>query len=152
MRQRKRERSITEISLDKKVHVGYNRIRKEDYDKLSVILLYLGKESEEEILGLLQTLLDETIQSERKLAILEEEYGIVMDDETRKEIREMCNLGDYVENKGMAKGIEETTAEFAAFIQNMMNQHHFTAEEVFDMMQIPEKTRNRYRQYLKDPS
>ena len=76
--------SITEISLDKKVHVGYNRIRKEDYDKLSVILLYLGKESEEEILGLLQTLLDETIQSERKLAILEEEYGIVMDDETRK--------------------------------------------------------------------
>ena len=76
--------SITEISLDKKVHVGYNRIRKEDYDKLSVILLYLSRESEEEILGFLQTLLDETIQSERKLAILEEEYGIVMDNETRK--------------------------------------------------------------------
>ena len=76
--------SITEISLDKKVHVGYNRIRKEDYDKLSVILLYLSRESEEEILGFLQTLLDETIQSERKLEILEEEYGIVMDSKTRK--------------------------------------------------------------------
>ena len=148
--------SITEISLDKKVHVGYNRIRKEDYDKLSVILLYLSRESEEEILGFLQTLLDETIQSERKLAILEEEYGIVMDSKTRKEFREMCNLGDYVENKGMAKGIakgiEEATAEFASFIQNMMNQHHFTAEEVFDMMQIPEEKRKKYRQYLKNPS
>ena len=144
--------SITEISLDKKVHVGYNRIRKEDYDKLSVILLYLSRESEEEILGFLQTLLDETIQSEKKLEILEEEYGIVIDNETRKEIREMCNLGDYVENKGIAKGIEETTAEFASFIQNMMNSHHFTAEEVFDMMQIPEEKRKKYRQYLKYPS
>ena len=76
--------SITEISLDKKVHVGYNRIRKEDYDKLSVILLYLSRESEEEILGFLQTLLDETIQSERKLEILEKDYGIVMDSKTRK--------------------------------------------------------------------
>ena len=103
--------SITEISLDKKVHVGYNRIRKEDYDKLSVILLYLSRESEEEILGFLQTLLDETIQSERKLAILEKDYGIVMDNETRKEIREMCNLGDYVENKGMAKGIAKGIEE-----------------------------------------
>ena len=69
-----------------------------------------------------------------------------------QEIREMCNLGDYVENKGIAKGIEETTAEFASFIQNMMNQHHFTAEEVFDMMQIPEEKRKKYRQYLKNPS
>ena len=73
-----------------------------------------------------------------------------------QEIREMCNLGDYVENKGMAKGIakgiEEATAEFASFIQNMMNQHHFTAEEVFDMMQIPEEKRKKYRQYLKNPS
>ena len=148
--------SITEISLDKKVHVGYNRIRKEDYDKLSVILLYLGKESEEEILGLLQTLLDETIQSERKLAILEEEYGIVMDDETRKEIRDMCNLGDYVENKGMAKGItkgiEETTLKFIGFIQNMMKNNDMSAEEVFDMMQIPAKEREEYLTYLNHAS
>ena len=144
--------SITEISLDKKVHVGYNRIRKEDYDKLSVILLYLGKESEEEILGLLQTLLDETIQSERKLAILEEEYGIVMDDETRKEIRDMCNLGDYVENKGITKGIEETTLKFIGFIQNMMKNNNMSAEEVFDMMQIPAKEREEYLTYLNHTS
>ena len=147
--------SITEISLDKKVHVGYNRIRKEDYDKLSVILLYLSKESEEEILGFLQTLLDETIQSERKLAILEEEYGIVMDNKTRK-IREMCNLGDYVENKGiekgLAKGIEETTLKFIGFIQNMMKNNDMSVEEVFDMMQIPAKEREEYLTYLNNIS
>ena len=148
--------SITEISLDKKVHVGYNRIRIEDYDKLSVILLYLSRESEEEILGFLQTLLDETIQSERKLEILEKEYGIVMDNETRKEIREMCNLGNYVENKGiekgLAKGIEETTLKFIGFIQNMMKNNDMSVEEVFDMMQIPAKEREEYLTYLNNIS
>ena len=142
--------SITEISLDKKVHVGYNRIRKEDYDKLSVILLYLGKESEEEILGLLQTLLDETIQSERKLAILEEEYGIVMDDETRKEIREMCNLGDYVENKGMAKGItkgiEETTIKS---IQSIMANLQIDMNKAMELLNIPSSDYSKYEKLIK---
>ena len=79
-----------------------------------------------------------------------------MDNETRKEIREMFNLGDYVENKGiekgLAKGIEETTLKFIGFIQNMMKNNDMSVEEVFDMMQIPEEKRKKYRQYLKYPS
>lgn len=107
---------ITEISLDKKVHVGYNRIRKEDYDKLSVILLYLSRESEEEILGFLQTLLDETIQSERKLEILEKDYGIVMDNETRKEIREMCKIQQrHSKPKPTAKAAQSNQTELSLF-------------------------------------
>ena len=146
--------SITEISLDKKVHVGYNRIRKEDYDKLSVILLYLSRESEEEILGFLQTLLDETIQSERKLEILEEEYGIVMDNETRKEIREMCNLGDYVENKGIekglakgiAKGIEETTIKS---IQSIMVHLQIDLNKAMELLDIPSSEFSKYEKLIK---
>ena len=57
---------ITEISLDKKVLLGYNKLRKEDYDKLSVILLYLGEESKNECLGFLQTLFDGRIKEKRK--------------------------------------------------------------------------------------
>ena len=138
--------SITEISLDKKVHVGYNRIRKEDYDKLSVILLYLSRESEEEILGFLQTLLDETIQSERKLEILEKEYGIVMDNETRKEIREMCNLGDYVENKGIAKGIEETTIKS---IQSIMVHLQIDLNKAMELLDIPSSEFSKYEKLIK---
>ena len=142
--------SITEISLDKKVHVGYNRIRKEDYDKLSVILLYLSRESEEEILGFLQTLLDETIQSERKLEILEEDYGIVMDNETRKEIREMCNLGDYVENKGMAKGIakgiEEATIKS---IQSIMVHLQIDLNKAMELLDIPSSEFSKYEKLIK---
>ena len=138
--------SITEISLDKKVHVGYNRIRKEDYDKLSVILLYLSRESEEEILGFLQTLLDETIQSERKLAILEKDYGIVMDNETRKEIREMCNLGDYVENKGIAKGIEETTIKS---IQSIMVHLQIDLNKAMELLDIPSSEFSKYEKLIK---
>ena len=75
-----------------------------------MILLYLGEESKNECLGFLQTLFDGRIKEKRKIEVLEEDYGIVMDNETRK-IREMCNLGDYVENKGMAKGIAKGIEE-----------------------------------------
>lgn len=68
----------------------------------------------------------------------------------------MCNLGDYVENKGMAKGItkgiEETTLKFIGFIQNMMKNNDMSAEEVFDMMQIPAKEREEYLTYLNHAS
>ena len=64
----------------------------------------------------------------------------------------MCNLGDYVENKGMAKGIEETTLKFIGFIQNMMKNNNMSAEEVFDMMQIPAKEREEYLTYLNHTS
>ena len=80
----------------------------------------------------------------------------------------MCNLGDYVENKGIekgmaegmakgmtegiTKGIEETTLKFIGFIQNMMKNNNMSAEEVFDMMQIPAKEREEYLTYLNHAS
>ena len=103
-------------------------------------------------------------KKKEKIEVLEKDYGIKMNEELRKEIREMCNLDEYVAKRGkeeglkkgkaegLAQGIEKTTLEFSKFIQNMMNSHHFTAEEIFDMMQIPEEKRKKYRQYLKDPS
>ena len=73
-----------------------------------------------------------------------------------QEIREMCNLGDYVENKGiekgLAKGIEETTLKFIGFIQNMMKNNDMSVEEEFDMMQIPAKEREEYLTYLNNIS
>ena len=114
--------SITEISLDKKVLLGYNKLRKKDYDKLSVILLYLGEESKNECLGFLQTLFDGRIKEKRKIEVLEKDYGIKMNEELRKEIREMCNLDEYVAKRGreegIAQGIEKTTLKS---LQSVMN-------------------------------
>ena len=64
-----------------------------------------------------------------KIEVLEKDYGIKMNEELRKEIREMCNLDEYVANRGreeglkkgkaegLAQGIEKTTLEFSKFIQ-----------------------------------
>ena len=150
--------SITEISLDKKVHVGYNRIRKEDYDKLSVILLYLGEESKNECLGFLQTLFDGNIKEKRKIEVLEKDYGIKMNEELRKEIREMCNLDEYVANRGreeglkkgkaegLAQGIEKTTLKS---LQSVMKHLQVDLKKAMEILELPVEDFSKYQQLLK---
>ena len=150
--------SITEISLDKKVLLGYNKLRKEDYDKLSVILLYLGEESKNECLGFLQTLFDGNIKEKRKIEVLEKDYGIKMNEELRKEIREMCNLDEYVANRGreeglkkgkaegLAQGIEKTTLKS---LQSVMKHLQVDLKKAMEILELPVEDFSKYRQLLK---
>ena len=141
---------ITEISLDKKVLLGYNKLRKEDYDKLSVILLYLGEESKNECLGFLQTLFDGRIKEKRKIEVLEKDYGIKMNEELRKEIQEMCNLDEYVAKRGreegIAQGIEKTTLKS---LQSVMNHLQVDLKKAMEILELPVEDFSKYQQLLK---
>ena len=142
--------SITEISLDKKVLLGYNKLRKKDYDKLSVILLYLGEESKNECLGFLQTLFDGNIKEKRKIEVLEKDYGIKMNEELRKEIREMCNLDEYVAKRGkaegLAQGIEKTTLKS---LQSVMKHLQVDLKKAMEILELPVEDFSKYQQLLK---
>ena len=150
--------SITEISLDKKVLLGYNKLRKKDYDKLSVILLYLGEKSKNEYLGFLQTLFDGNIKEKRKIEVLEKDYGIKMNEELRKEIREMCNLDEYVANRGreeglkkgkaegLAQGIEKTTLKS---LQSVMKHLQVDLKKAMEILELPVEDFSKYQQLLK---
>ena len=79
------------------------------YDILSVIFLCLGDSSEEnspKYLSMLSIALGNHIKEEKKRR-LEDEFGIPMTIELEKEINEMCNLADAIEEKGLKRGIEQ---------------------------------------------
>ena len=60
---------------------------------------------------MLNILLSSEIKPERKIRKLEEEFHIPMEDGMGKELNQMCNLSDLVEEKGIQRGRKELLVE-----------------------------------------
>ena len=56
---------------------------------------------------MLSTLLSEKLLPEEKEKILSDEYDIETSKELEGGLRQMCNLSDLVEERGIEKGIEK---------------------------------------------
>ena len=103
-------------------HNGKEKINTSRYDLLSVVMIHLGGDeikSDNELVNMLTTLLSSQINLQEKKQQLQETYQIPMEQELEREVNEMCNLSDYVEEKGMKKGMEK---ENISTIQKMLNK------------------------------
>ena len=63
----------------------------------------------EGFIGMLNTLFSTQLDVRQKKAILQERYGMRMDDGLGSEVEQMCNLSGYVEECGIRKGLERGT-------------------------------------------
>lgn len=85
------------------------------YDLLSVVMVCLGDESKiatdnsqkTKLHSLLSTLLSKKLTLEEKEVLLNNEYGIVTQQGLKEEMRDMCNLADLVEERGIEHGIQK---------------------------------------------
>ena len=73
---------------------------------------------------------------------IQEEFNIKMTQKLEREVSEMCNLSEGVEQKGIAKGI-------TASIRNLMESMGWSIEQAMDALQIPTEERNGYLNMLK---
>ena len=90
-------------------------INEADYDKMEVVVIKLGKDSEyseDSITGLLSALLSSTMPLERRMEILSGIYRIAMTEEIEREVTKVCNLGDAIKEAGREEGRLETIIEF----------------------------------------
>lgn len=113
-----RHHSLSKYEMTERNIVGTYREPEEHYDLLTVILICLGRNTddsghtlENQIINLLTVLLTAEFDAAQKKKYLEKEYGITATEELDKEMKQMCNYSDYVEqigiSKGISKGIEE---------------------------------------------
>lgn len=82
----------------------------DSYDLMEVVIVNLGdadKESDLEILDLLNTLFSLSISPETKKARLQNDFGIAMTEEFESEVQDMCNLGKALVEQGIEQGIEQ---------------------------------------------
>ena len=57
--------------------------------------------------GSLHGFLGTLLSADEKREVLERDYGMEMEQELGEELRQMCNLSEAIEEKGIEKGIEE---------------------------------------------
>lgn len=80
-------------------------------DAINVYMLGLGKalpeyDEEHKLHRLLGTIFSTTLSSEEKLMIMEQEYNITLEDKIGKDVKNMCDLSQYVKEEGIEIGKE----------------------------------------------
>ena len=84
---------------------------KKRYDLMELVLVCLGNSNSEnkgnDLHGLLDTLFSAELAPQEKETILYNDYHIETTFEIEGGLREMCNLSDLIEEKGIEKGIQQ---------------------------------------------
>ena len=98
-----------------------------------------GKDSKNELVGMLNVLLSCEIKALEKLETLESDYGIPMTTEVKGKVIEMCNLSSYVEEKGIKKGEFNTIVSLVKkgllTLKDAAEELQITAEELVKQME-----------------
>ena len=101
------QHTITSYRLSEHPLYGMLPIPKR-YDLMELVLVCLGTPKSEnkgnELHGLLDTLLSMELTPQEKEKIIYNDYGIETTVELEGGLREMCNLSDLIEERGIAKG------------------------------------------------
>lgn len=91
----------------------YGSIQRDDVcDLLSVIMIRLNADEdsstqENKLIGMLDTLLSQSLSVEDRKNILTETYGLQMTQQLEGGMVQMCNLSELISEKSMAKGMAE---------------------------------------------
>ena len=119
-------------------------------DLLNIIMIGIGSKTSEydeehELHYLLGTLLSQKLTTDEKMEILETRYDIPIEDDMRREVGEMCNLSEGIEERAIEKGIAEGEA---SIIINMHNNGlsteqiaSFTDKDIEEVKRIIETAR-----------
>ena len=93
------------------------------------------KQSNVEILNLLNTLFSSTITAEEKKKRLETEFKIAMTTELDEEVETMCNLSQALVNQGIERGIEQGNTNGAKGIIRIGKEFKLSDSDILKRLQ-----------------
>lgn len=118
--------AMSEYRITKTDVMGRKPELKSSYDKLSVVIICLdgrnAGDSKGSLNGFLGTLLSPDMSVDEKRGILEQDYGMKMEQELEEELRQMCNLSEAIEERGFSKGFSQGIEGFAALTENLLKE------------------------------
>lgn len=109
--------SIVKYSLKpENIYGAYSKGNR--YDIMDIVMIYLSEEtimSENELIGMLSTLLSAKMAADKKKDRLENKYGLPMTKDVEEEVNQMCNLGEGIAENARK---EERMRVITTMIQN----------------------------------
>lgn len=148
--------SINIYSLNEKHLCGNASLKKENYDLITVIVICLGDEDDENCTGLLRLLsvfFSYKKNTSEKIKIFENEFGIAMTQKTKREVNEMGSYSEHFKKagirEGIAQGIPQGIAQATLLAcKNLIKNTHMTPEQAMNVLEIPMEERNQYADKL----
>ena len=99
-------------------------------------------ENKQRLLELLKILFIKNLAVEDKKKQLQKTYGILMEKEIDKEVMDMCNFSDFIEQRGMEKGLEKGKVETTIlYVTKLMQRINVSAEDAMNMLDVEEDIR-----------
>ena len=125
--------TITEYKMEPQSIFGEYK-GKARYDLLSVVMICLGDDesNDNQLIGMLETLLSDKLSPDEKEEVLETKYQIKTSIERKGDINTMCNLSERIEERGIAKGIEQGRI---IVIQKLLSKG-ISCEEVAELLDM----------------
>jgi hypothetical protein len=160
------ESSISSYRLRKDDLVGSHNVPESVYDLMNIIMIHVGDEENTDTLLKFLHLVFLTQWTEKELSQkLQNEFGITPNDETKREMTNMCNLSigfrERAEARGEARGRAEGEARgraegeargvantWVASARNLMRSMKLTAQEAVEAIAVPAPLRERVLQQL----
>jgi len=105
-----RKNTITNYYMNEKAIIGNSKQKKQNYDLLSVVMICLGNPKDtmqSNVLKLLNTLLAKDVKADEKIDFLQAEFRIPATITLKKELEDMCNLSEGIEQVGIEKGVKK---------------------------------------------
>ena len=124
------EHSMSHIHLTRDDIIGSHNW-KGDIDLLNIVLLGLAEDLPEktgkyELHRLLGALLSSKLNVDEKLDIIGNEFRIPLESDIRKDVSEMCNLSQGIEERGVEKGLAEAAIR--------MYKKGYSIEQISDIL------------------
>jgi len=141
------ENSITSYDFKETNHVGNVREKKENYDLISVVMVYLGQATDElhsDVLKMLNTLLAEDVCAQNKIEFLESDFQIPATRGFEKDVKMMCNLSQGIERKGIEQGIVRSIKKTLKIMRDLAIDENLIAPKLKKEFQLNDKELNRY--------
>ena len=143
----RRRNTITGYQLAERNFVGQVCEKTANYDLISVIMVCLGRESDENYKGILK--------------LLRDEFGLDGEQGINEGVLEMCNLSRGVEARGIKKGRREGRREglteglsrgrreglregILSSVRSLMKSMNFSVNEALNALEIPAEERQGY--------
>lgn len=153
-----RSNTITQYSIEEKNIIGDVKEKIENYDLLTVIMICLGKEKNENytgILKLLGVLLSYQKTPEEKKRILQKDFDIKITKELESEVLSMCNFSDGIVEECIKQGLEQGLQQgmeqgLQQALRNVMDSLKLTADQAMDILKVPADDREKYKEMLQN--
>lgn len=154
--------SINQYEFKEMTVYGSHHEERMDYDLMNVTTVHIGDdEPKDRLLRFLQLIFLHQTTEQQKVEQMRKEFGIDVQDDTRKGLEDMCNLSSGLKERaraegeargeargevlGEARGTEKT---WVASVRNLMKSMKMTAQQAVEAVAVPIELRAKVLEQL----